>query len=85
VKHRFFEQSPTDAVMSEAAVEFQRDTMPEDPQAWREKFRRRMAEQGVLVRLPHPEATWQPPEHPLPVSADEASRFVVELRRTGRL
>jgi hypothetical protein len=58
---------------------------PEDPNEWREEFRRRMAERGVHVRLPRPGATWEPPEHPLPISADELSRFVVELRHTGRL
>lgn len=58
---------------------------PDDPQAWREEFRRRMAERGVEVCLPRPGATWNPPEHPLPISADEMSRFVVELRRTDKL
>jgi hypothetical protein len=71
--------------MSEAAVDLQNNSMPEDPQAWREEFRRRMAERGVCVRLPHPDATWQPPEHPLPFTADEMSQFVVELRRSGKL
>lgn len=61
------------------------DVWPEDPAEWREEFRRRMAARGVHVRLPHPDATWTPPEHPLPISADELSRFVVELRRTGKL
>lgn len=57
---------------------------PTDPQAWREEFRRRMAERGVDVCLPAPDASWTPPE-PLPIDADEMSRFVVELRRSGRL
>jgi hypothetical protein len=71
--------------MSNAALECQRGEMPSDPQAWREEFRRRMAAQGIEVRLPHPGATWEPPPHPLPFTADEASRFVVELRRKGKL
>jgi hypothetical protein len=71
--------------MSHTALEAQSDEMPVDSQAWREEFRRRMAERGVEVRLPRPGATWTPPEHPLPISGDEMSRFVVELRRRGRL
>ena len=71
--------------MSNPAVDSQSDKMPEDPQAWREEFRRRMAERGVVVQLPHPDATWEPLEHPLPFTADEMSEFVVELRRTGKL
>ncbi|WP_420127770.1 hypothetical protein [Longimicrobium sp.] len=70
--------------MSDAALR-SNDEMPEDPQAWREEFRRRMAERGVNIRLPRAGATWEPPEHPLPIDADEMSRFVVELRRTGKL
>lgn len=50
-----------------------------------EAFRRRMAEQGVTIRLPRAGATWEPPAHPLPIEADEMSRFVVELGRIGRL
>jgi hypothetical protein len=71
--------------MSNAALRSNQDEMPEDPHAWREEFRRRMAERGITVRLPRPGATWEPPEHPLPIDADEMSRFVVELREAGRL
>jgi hypothetical protein len=71
--------------MSNAALRSNEDQMPEDPQAWREEFRRRMAERGIIVRLPRPGATWEPPEHPLPIDADEMSRFVVELREAGKL
>lgn len=58
--------------------------MPEDPQAWREEFRRRMAERGVVVQLPRPDPNWTLPE-PLPIDADELGRFVVELRESGKL
>ncbi|HEY0020346.1 MAG TPA: hypothetical protein VGC13_28875 [Longimicrobium sp.] len=71
--------------MSNAAIETQRKEMPRDPQAWREEFRRRLAERGIHIRLPPPGATWEPPEHPLPIDADEMSRFVVQLRREGKL
>lgn len=81
-----FDANPNRApTMSNAALETQSDEMPEDPQAWREEFRRRMAEQGITVRLPRPGATWEPLEHPFPYTADEMSRFVVELRRSGKL
>jgi hypothetical protein len=71
--------------MSNAAPVSTEDEVPMDPQAWREEFRRRMAERGVIVRLPRAGATWEPPEHPLPIDADEMSRFVVELREAGKL
>lgn len=71
--------------MSNAAHVSNDDEVPMDSQAWREEFRRRMAERGVTIRLPRAGATWEPPEHPLPIDADEMSRFVVELRRTGKL
>jgi hypothetical protein len=71
--------------MSNAAPVSNDDEVPVDPLAWREEFRRRMAEQGMIVRLPRPGASWTPPEHPLPIDADEMSRFVVELRRAGKL
>lgn len=70
--------------MSNPAVDSQSDKMPEDPQAWREEFRRRMAERGVVVQLPTPDPNWTLPE-PLPIDADEISRFVVELRESGKL
>jgi hypothetical protein len=72
-------------MMSRAALQPNDGLMQEDPHAWREEFRRRMAERGVMVRLPRAGATWEPPKHPLPIDADEMSRFVVELRRAGKL
>ncbi len=42
-------------------------------------------QRGIHVRLPRPGATWEPLEHPLPFTADELSKFVVELRRAGKL
>lgn len=71
--------------MSNAAVQSGKEAFPTDPQAWREEFRRRMAERGIDVYLPPAGARWTPPEHPLPFTGDEISRFVVELRRTGKL
>jgi hypothetical protein len=70
--------------MTNAAPVSNYDEVPMDPLAWREEFRRRMAERGILVRLPMPDPNWTLPE-PLPIDADEMSRFVVELRRSGKL
>jgi hypothetical protein len=70
--------------MSNAALRSNEDEMPADPQAWREEFRRRMAERGITVRLPTPNPDWTLPD-PLPIDADELSRFVVELRDSGKL
>jgi hypothetical protein len=70
--------------MSNAAIETQREEMPEDPQAWREEFRRRLAERGIHIRVGKIDPEWTFPE-PLPIDADEMSRFVVQLRREGKL
>lgn len=70
--------------MSDTTAESLSNTMPEDPQAWREEFRRRMAARGVVVQLPRPDPNWTLPE-PLPIDADELGRFVVELRESGKL
>jgi hypothetical protein len=69
--------------MSTAALLSSDDEMPEAPQAWREEFRRRMAEQGMIVRLPRPGAMWNPPAVPMPFTGDELSAMVVRLRRRG--
>jgi hypothetical protein len=69
--------------MSDAALELRSDDRPEDSQAWREEFRRRMAEQGMIVRLPRPDAAWTPPALPMPFTGDELSAMVVRLRRRG--
>ena len=70
--------------MSNAALETQRQDMPEDPQAWREEFRRRLAARGVPAKIGKIDPEWTLPE-PLPIDADEMSRFVVQLRREGKL
>lgn len=70
--------------MSSAASENGNGEMPQDPQAWREEFRRRMAERGITVQVPKYNPDWTLPE-PLPIDADEMSRFVVQLRREGKL
>lgn len=49
-------------------------------QSRREQIRRRLAERGVIVQIPA-EGEWLPPEHPLPVSADELSEAVILMRR----
>jgi hypothetical protein len=69
--------------MSNAAPVSNDDQVPVDPQGWREEFRRRMAEQGMIVRLPRPGAAWTPPAVPMPFSGDELSAMVVRLRRGG--
>jgi hypothetical protein len=69
--------------MSNAALRSNEEDMPEDSQAWREEFRRRMAEQGMIVRLPRPGAAWTPPALPMPFTGDELSAMVVRLRRRG--
>jgi hypothetical protein len=66
--------------MSDAALR-SNEEMPEDPQAWREEFRRRMAEQGMIVRLPGPGAGWTPPAFSMPFTGNELSAMVVRLRR----
>lgn len=49
------------------------------------ELKRRAEEAGVKVQIPkRGGGTWIEPE-PLPIDADEMSRFVVELRRSGRL
>lgn len=69
--------------MGNAAPVSNEDEVPMDPQAWREEFRRRMAEQAMIVRLPRPGAVWTPPAVPMPFSGDELSAMVVRLRRGG--
>ncbi len=69
--------------MSDAVMPHEDDAMSEDPYAWREEFRRRMAEQGMIVRLARPGAMWHPPELPMPFTGDELSAMVVRLRRRG--
>lgn len=51
-----------------------------DPEQFRREFRRRMAEQGMIVRLASPQPDWQP-AITLDVPADELSATVVSLRR----
>lgn len=51
-----------------------------DPDAFRAEFQRRLAEQGIHVRLPKRHKEWVPPI-PFPVSADEASAMVIRMRR----
>ncbi|HEU4882853.1 MAG TPA: hypothetical protein VFT45_11420 [Longimicrobium sp.] len=67
--------------MSDAALRSNQDEMPEDPQAWREEFRRRMAEQGMIVRLPRPGGAWTPLALPMPFTGNELSAMVIRLRR----
>lgn len=69
--------------MSNASLQSNEDEMPEDPHAWREEFRRRMAEQGMIVRLPRPGSGWTPPALPMPFTGNELSAMVVRLRRRG--
>jgi hypothetical protein len=52
-----------------------------DPQARREALRRRLAEQGVTIHVPADGVEWHPPQHPLPLSGDEASDAVLRMRR----
>jgi hypothetical protein len=51
-----------------------------DPHAFREEFRRRLAEKGIFVRLRLTDTEWEPPIL-FPVSADEASAMVIGMRR----
>jgi hypothetical protein len=51
-----------------------------DPHACREEFRRRLAERGILVRMPKMDNHWEDPPA-LPISADEASAMVVRMRQ----
>lgn len=48
-------------------------------------LKRGLAAEGIGVQLPTPGATWKEFDPPLPVDADEMSRFVVKLRRQGKL
>ena len=57
---------------------------PPEPEARWVEFQRRLAEMGVHVALPVRDPDWRLPD-PLPISADEASAMVVELRRSGKL
>jgi hypothetical protein len=66
--------------MSDAVLR-SNDEMPEDPQASRKEFRRRMAEQGMIVRLPRPGVGWTPSTLPIPFTGNELSAMVVRLRR----
>ena len=47
-------------------------------------FRRRMAEQGMIVRMANPQPNWEPAVT-FDVPADELSAMVVHLRRGGRV
>lgn len=51
-----------------------------DPYRVRAEFQRRLAQQGIFIRLPSTDAEWVEPT-PLPVPADEASAMVVRMRR----
>jgi hypothetical protein len=51
-----------------------------DPEQFRRAFRRRMAEQGIIVRMASPQPDWEP-AITLDVPADELSATVVSLRR----
>jgi hypothetical protein len=51
-----------------------------DPHARRAEFRRRLAEKGIFVGLPRTDGKWEEPV-PFPVSADEASAMVIQMRR----
>ena len=48
------------------------------------EFKRRLEARGISVRLPKLGGEWIEPE-PLPIDANVASRYVVWLRRKGRL
>lgn len=65
--------------MSEAARKPEPAEADPDPYAEREAFRRRLAEQGIIIQLPAG-GEWTL-DHPLPVPADELSDMVVRLRR----
>jgi hypothetical protein len=51
-----------------------------DPEQFLGEFRRRMAAQGLIVRMANPQPDWEP-AITLDVSGDEASAMVVRLRR----
>lgn len=51
-----------------------------DPEQFLRDFQRRMAEQGLMVRMAKPQPNWKP-AITLDVSGDEASAMVVRLRR----
>ena len=65
--------------MTEAARKHQPDPPDADPYARREAFRRRLAEQGIIIQLPATDSEWSLPA-PLAVSADELSEMVIRLR-----
>jgi hypothetical protein len=56
------------------------DVSNTDPEQFLRDFRRRMAEQGMIVRMANPRPDWEPPIT-LDVSANELSEMVVRLRR----
>jgi malic enzyme len=61
-------------------------SLPPDPDpagdSGSEQFRRRMAEQGMIIRMANPQPDWEP-AITLDVPADELSATVVSLRRGG--
>lgn len=67
--------------MSNPQPKIEEDNDPwSDPHAFRAEFQRRLAEQGIFVRLPGADKEWEDPI-PFPVSADEASAMVIRMRR----
>lgn len=71
--------------MSEAArkpqpAEADRGVAAVEGEQFLRDFRRRMAEQGLIVRMSNPQPNWEPGVT-LDVSADELSEMVVRLRR----
>lgn len=58
------------------------DAAVEDAEQLLHEFRRRMAEQGMIVRMATAGPDWEPPIT-LDLPADELSAIVVRLRREG--
>ncbi len=54
----------------------------EEAERFMQEFRRRMAEQGMIVRMATAGPDWEPPIT-LDISGDELSAMVVRLRREG--
>jgi hypothetical protein len=55
------------------------DEPDEDPEQFLREFRRRMAEQGMIVRMANAPPDWEP-AITLDIPADELSAMVVRLR-----
>ncbi|HYW13112.1 MAG TPA: hypothetical protein VE871_14225 [Longimicrobium sp.] len=71
--------------MSEAArkpqpIESDAELGVADAEQFLRDFRRRMAEQGLIVRMANPQPDWEP-GFTLDVPANELSEMVVRLRR----